>query len=80
MMPLVSFVDDNNLQYINLNVKVNGFINYETKEWNINSVSTILPLNAIADIKAIPVPYIPIEDKFLWGYSGDRKFTLKSAA
>ena len=31
-MPLVYFVDDNNLHYINLDAKVNDFINYETKE------------------------------------------------
>ena len=78
-MPLVSFVDDVNLQYINLDAKVNDFINYETKEWNVNSVSTILPPNAIADIKAVHIPYSPIENKFYWVYSQDRKFTLKSA-
>ena len=32
MVSLVSFVDDNNLQYINLDVKVHEFINHETKE------------------------------------------------
>ena len=31
-MPLVSFMDDNNLQYINLDAKVHEFINHETKE------------------------------------------------
>ena len=31
-MLLGSFVDDNNLRYINLDAKVNDFINYETKE------------------------------------------------
>ena len=78
-MPLVSFVDDNNLHYINLDAKVNGFINYETKEWNINSLSTILPPNTVVDIKTISIPCSPIEDRFLWGYSQDGKFTFKLA-
>ena len=73
------FVDDNNLYYINLDVKVNDFINHETKELNINLVSTILSSNVIADIKAILIPCSLIGDRFLWGYSQDGKFTLKSA-
>ena len=63
MMSLVPFVDDNNLQYINLDAKVNDFINHETKEWNINLISNILFPNAIAN-KAIPIPCSPIEDRF----------------
>lgn len=39
MMPLVSLVDANNLQYISLKDKVYEFINHETKECNIYSVS-----------------------------------------
>ena len=31
-MPLVSFVDENNLRYISLDAKVNYFINHDTKE------------------------------------------------
>ena len=77
MLPLVSFVDDDNLLCINLDAKVHEFINHETKEWNISSVSTIIPESVLAYIKAIPCS--PIEDTFLWGFSQDRKFTLKSA-
>ena len=74
---LVSFMDDNNLHYIKLYAKVNDFINYENKEWNINLVSTVIHPNIIADIKTISIPYSSIEDRFLWGYSKDGKFTLK---
>ena len=76
---LVSFMDDNNLHYIKLYAKVNDFINYENKEWNINLVSTVIHPNIIAGIKTISIPYSSIEDRFLWGYSKDGKFTLKSA-
>ena len=55
------------------------FINHETKEWNISSVSTIIPQSVLVDIKAITIPCSPIKDKFLWGFSQDGKFTLKSA-
>ena len=32
MVPLFSFLDDNNLQYINLDAMVHDIINHETKE------------------------------------------------
>ena len=32
-------------------------------------VSTIIPQSVLADIKVIPIPYSPIEDKFPWGFS-----------
>ena len=57
----MSFVDDSNLQYINLNAKMFEFINYDTKELNIQSISIILPSNALAYIRAITIPYSPIE-------------------
>ena len=78
MVSLVSFMDGNNLQYINLEAKVHDFINHETKKWNIHSISNILPLNVIADIKAKHIPCSPIEDRILRGFSRDEKFTLKS--
>ena len=78
MVPLVSFVDDDNLQYINLGAKVHDFINHDSKEWNINPGLTILPISALSDIKTIQTPYSPIEDKILWCLSQDEKFTLKS--
>ena len=56
------------------------FINHGTKECNFSSVSTIIPESVLAVIKAIPIPYSPIEDKFFWGFSQDGKFTLKSAS
>ena len=43
MVPLVSFMDENNLHYISLDAKVHDFINHDTKEWNIHSISSILP-------------------------------------
>ena len=43
MMPLVSFVDENNLQSINLDAKVYDFINRETKEWSIHSILIFPP-------------------------------------
>ena len=43
------------------------------------SVSTIIPQSVLADIKVIPIPGSPIEDKFSWGFSQDGKFTLKLA-
>ena len=36
-MPLVSFVDENNLQYISFDTKVHDFINHDIKKWNIHS-------------------------------------------
>ena len=55
------------------------FINHGTKECNFSSVSTIISESVLADIKAIPIPYSPMEDKFFWGFSQHGKFTLKSA-
>ena len=66
MKPLISFVDDSNLQYINLNAKMSEFINHDTKELNIHSISIILPLNMLVDIRAITIPYSFIEDIILW--------------
>ena len=56
----------------------NDFINHNTKELNFHSISTILPLNVLANIRAILIPYSPIEDRILWGFSKDGKFSLKS--
>ena len=66
MMPLVSFVEADNL-HVNLDAKVHDFVNHETKELNINSISTIFPLNVILDIRAIPIPCSPVDDRILWG-------------
>ena len=49
--------------YFNLDARVYDFINHDTKELNINSVSNILPISVIADINAIHIPFI--EDK-IW--------------
>lgn len=73
MMPLVSFEDDSNLQYINLNAKVYDFISHETKEWNIYSISSI---NVVANIRAIPIPYSHMEDRFLRSLSKMESFPL----
>ena len=35
MTPLISFVDENNLHFINGDTKVHEFIDQETKEWNL---------------------------------------------
>ena len=56
MIPLISFVEDNNLQYIDWDAKVHDFINQETKEWNIQSISGFLPPNMLSDIKSIMIP------------------------
>ena len=79
MVPLVYFVDENNLHYISLNAKVHDFINHDTKEWNIHSISSIPSQNVLADIKAISIPWNCVEDRILWGCSKDGKFILKSA-
>ena len=43
MVPSVSFMDEHNLHYISLDAKVYDFINHDTKEWHIHSISSILP-------------------------------------
>ena len=40
MMSLFFFVEDNNLQYINLDAKVHDFINQGAKEWNFTPLQT----------------------------------------
>ena len=77
MLPLVSFLDENNLHYINWDVKVHDFLNQDTKEWNLQVISTFLPSNILAYVKAIPIPYSPIEDRIFWIFSQNGKFTLK---
>ena len=69
MTPLISFVYENNLRFINRDAKVHEFINQETKEWNLRSIVSLLPSNGLADIKAIPIAFPPIEDKIISGYS-----------
>ena len=73
-------MEDNNVQNINIDANVHDFINQGTKEWNIHSISNILPPNVLSYIKSIPIPLSPMEDRILWGYSQDGKFTLKSTA
>ena len=77
--PLISFVDENNLYFINRDAKVHKFIDQETKEWNLRSIVSFLPSNVLADIKAILIPFSPIEDRIIWGYSQDGNFNLRSA-
>ena len=79
MLPLISFVDENHLHYINWDAKVYDFINQDSKEWNLQSISSILPLNVLSDIKAILIPSCPLCDRIFWGSSQDGKSTLKSA-
>ena len=79
MSPLISFVDENHLHYINWYAKVYDFINQDFKEQNLQSISSILPLNVLADIKAIPIPSSPLCDRIFWEFSQDGKFTLKLA-
>ena len=72
-------MEENNLHYISLDAKVHDFINHDTKERNIHSISSILPQNVLADIKVISIPWNLVNDRILWGCSQDGKFTLKSA-
>ena len=65
MVPLVSFVNENNLHYNSLDAKVYNFINHDTNEWNIHYIFSILPQNVLVDIKAIPIPWNHVEDRIL---------------
>ena len=62
-------MEDDNVQNINLDAKVHNSINQGTKEWNIHSISNILPPNVLSSIKSIHIPLSPMEDTILWGYS-----------
>ena len=79
MLSLVSFVDENNLHYINWDVKVHNFLNQDTKEWNLQVISTFLSSNVLADVKALPILFSPIEDRIFWDFSQNGTFTLKSS-
>ena len=57
---------------------MHDFINKDTKEWNLQSILTFLSSNVLVDIKVIPIPSSPIENRIFWGFSQDGKFTLKS--
>ena len=46
--------------------RVQNFIKFHD-----GSISNILPLNVIENIKTIPIPCSPIEDRILWGFSQD---------
>ena len=39
---------------------------------------TFLSSNVLVDIKVIPIPSSPIENRIFWGFSQDGKFTLNS--
>ena len=52
MKPLISFLDENNLQQINKETKVIEFINQD----NLQSIASLLPPKVIAYIKAISIP------------------------
>ena len=62
MSPLITFVDKNNRQIINWYAKVHNFIGHD-KEWDIRSIGMLLPSNVIANIKATPIPFSPMEDR-----------------
>ena len=64
MSPLISFVDENNMQYINWDAKVHEFIDHDKKEWNLHSIVVFLPSNVLANIKVVPIPASPLENKF----------------
>ena len=49
------------------------FINHDTKEWNIHSISTILSLNVLANIRVIRIPYSSMEDEIFGGFYKDKK-------
>ena len=63
MWPLISFVDENHLHFINWEAKVYDFINQDSKEWNLQSISSILSLSVLADIKVISIPSSPLCDR-----------------
>ena len=44
----------------------------------MHSTSKILPLNVLADIRAIPISYSLVDDRILYDFSQDGKFSLKS--
>ena len=79
MTPLISFVDENDLHYINWDAKVNYFIDQDSKELNLSLIASLLPSNVLADIKLVPISSSPIEDMLIWGFSHDSSFTLKLA-
>ena len=54
------------------------FIDQDNKEWNLTSVTSLLPSNVVLDIKAIPIPSCSIEDMVFWGFSQDERFTRVS--
>ena len=63
MLPLSSFVDKNSRQVINWDTKVHDLIDQD-KEWNLHSINKLLPTDVLADIKAVPIPSSPLEDRF----------------
>ena len=69
MIPLILFMDENNLHLINRDVKTHDFIDQETKEWNLHAIVSLLPSNVLVDIKAIPIPLFCLEDKVIWSFS-----------
>ena len=73
------FVDENHLYYINCDAKVYDFINSDSKEWNLHSIFSILPLNVLVDIKAIPILSSLLFDRIFWSFSQYDKFTHKLA-
>ena len=53
---------------------MNEFMDQD-KEWNLHSISRLLPSNIIEDTKVVPIPSSPMEDKFFWGFSQDGRFS-----
>ena len=68
MSLLISFVDENGWQFINLDTKVHEFIDHD-KEWNLHSITTLFPSNVLADIKAVPIPSSPLENSIFFRVS-----------
>lgn len=58
------------------NINHHDFIS-STKTWNLDSLSCILLDQIINDIRNIPILVTNIEDKLIWKFSNDDKFTVK---
>ena len=63
-------------------------VNIGLIKWNIwthknqvlfrKSITTLILSNVLANIKEIPIPSSPSEDRFFLGFSQDGRFTIKS--
>ncbi|KAL6134561.1 hypothetical protein ACLB2K_066792 [Fragaria x ananassa] len=62
---------------VNLDEKVSDYI--VNNAWNIPKLRCYLNDNIIKEIIGIPIPSIPTNDEFVWGYTTHGNFSLKSA-